>query len=554
MKKGLLVVLLLLTAGIVGVTQARADSSATVSIWSEAGEIAPGGGAPTVDKQLADNEPGGSASTGYGWPLVAPLRGDPCPGSSCAWQDAGATASVDERSGMLRAGSGSAIYVANAPDLNWGGDSYVTSSASFEDSITLSKPATVLLVGHVDGSMAATNGSDYWLNDPRVTGSVNLGFDLGPSGPPVGFELTTAPSSGRFDSSYEPEVNVLCHDAANDCISGVPAAWTPAQPIGDTFSIPVDLPAGTTGVSGSIDETVSLLVDGEPGMLLYQDGVMNLAGGITFSIDVPDDVVATSASGELPIVGGASAPSDTTPPTSTAVVSPAPNATGWNDGPVTVAISASDEDGGSGVASITYDTGSGPETVQGDSASVPVSAEGTTSVTYYATDVAGNAEAPQTLTVRIDETAPTISASDVTADATGADGATVGYSASASDNLDPSPSLSCDPASGTAFATGSTTVTCTASDGAGNSSTATFTVTVRGAADQIADELSSEGGLGAKQAAALADVQAGKTHAACGVLGAYANQVRALAGKQLSADEAGRLLATVQRIETLLGC
>jgi hypothetical protein len=185
---------------------------------------------------------------------------------------------------------------------------------------------------------------------------------------------------------------------------------------------------------------------------------------------------------------------------------------------------------------------------------VPVSAEGTTSVTYYATDVAGNAEAPQTLTVRIDETAPTISASDVTADATGADGATVGYSASASDNLDPSPSLSCDPASGTAFATGSTTVTCTASDGAGNSSTATFTVTVRGAADQIADELSSEGGLGAKQAAALADVQAGKTHAACGVLGAYANQVRALAGKQLSADEAGRLLATVQRIETLLGC
>jgi len=123
-----------------------------------------------------------------------------------------------------------------------------------------------------------------------------------------------------------------------------------------------------------------------------------------------------------------------------------------------------------------------------------------------------------------------------------ADGATVAYDAAASDNLDPSPSLACDPASGTTFAIGTTTVTCTATDLAGNTATATFTVTVRGAADQIADELSSQGGLGAKQAAALADVRAGKTHAACGVLGAYGNQVRALAEKQLSADEAAQLL------------
>lgn len=549
MKKALFVALVLVAAGALGVAQARADSNARVGVYAEAGEI--GGGASATNQQLADNEAGGSASTGYGWPLVAPIVGDTCTGYACAWRDAGATASVDEKSGKLVAGAGSAIYIGNAPDPNWGGDSYVTSSASFADAITLSKPATVTLVGTVDGSMAATNGSDYWLNDPRVSGSVSLGFDLG-GGPPIGFSETTGPGPAGFDSSYSPDVNVLCHDAANDCIPGVPVAWSPAQPIGDSFSIPVDLPAGTTPISGSIDETVSLLVDGEPGILLYQDGKIDL-GGVTFSIVVPDDVVATSASGELPIVGGAG-PSDTTAPTSSATVSPSPNAAGWNDGPVTVDISATDEAGGSGVASLTYDTGSGPQTVSGDTASVPVSAEGTTTVTYYATDAAGNAEKPHTLTVRIDETAPTISASDVTADATSADGATVTYDASASDNLDPSPSLACDRASGSTFPIGQTTVTCTATDQAGNTATATFTVTVRGAADQIADELSSAGGLGAKQQAALADVQAGKTDAACGVLGAYANQVRALAGKKLPADEAARLLATVQRIRTLLGC
>lgn len=549
MRKALLVVLLLVAAGVLGVAQAHAGSNASVSVFAEAGEV--GGGAPSTNQQLTDNEAGGSAATGYGWPLVAPIVGDTCAGSACAWRDAGATASVDEASGKLVAGAGSAIYVANAPDANWGGDSYVTSSASFDDAITLSKPATVTLVGKVDGAMAATNGSDYWLNDPRVSGSVSLGFGLGGGGP-FGFSETTGAGSSGFDGSYSPDANVLCHDAANDCVAGVPLAWSPAQTIGDTFSIPVDLPAGTTPVSGSIDETVSLLVDGEPGILLYQDGKIDL-GGVTFSIVVPDDVVATSASGELPIVGGAG-PSDTTAPTSSATVSPAPNAAGWNDGPVTVAVSAADEDGGSGVASITYDTGSGPQTVDGASASVTVSAEGTTTITYYATDAAGNAEEPHTLTVRIDETKPTISASDVTVDATSADGAIVTYDARASDNLDQSPSLACDPASGSTFAIGATTVTCTATDEAGNDAAATFTVTVRGAADQIASDLSSQGGLGAKQQAALADVRAGNTNAACGVLGAYANQVRALAGKKLSADEAAQLLAAVGRIETLLGC
>ncbi len=49
---------------------------------------------------------------------------------------------------------------------------------------------------------------------------------------------------------------------------------------------------------------------------------------------------------------------------------------------------------------------------------------------------------------------------------------------SATDNLDPSPAVTCTPASGTRFPTGSTVVVCTATDACTNRSTCTFTVTV----------------------------------------------------------------------------
>ncbi len=49
---------------------------------------------------------------------------------------------------------------------------------------------------------------------------------------------------------------------------------------------------------------------------------------------------------------------------------------------------------------------------------------------------------------------------------------------SATDDVDPAPTVACDPAPGALFPIGSTTVTCTATDGAGNEAVATFTVTV----------------------------------------------------------------------------
>src|SRR5438128_4616652 len=53
------------------------------------------------------------------------------------------------------------------------------------------------------------------------------------------------------------------------------------------------------------------------------------------------------------------------------------------------------------------------------------------------------------------------------------------YTATATDNCTtPPPTVMCTPPSGSTFAKGTTTVTCTATDGAGNTSMCTFTVTV----------------------------------------------------------------------------
>jgi hypothetical protein len=144
-----------------------------------------------------------------------------------------------------------------------------------------------------------------------------------------------------------------------------------------------------------------------------------------------------------------------------------------------VTITATATDPG-GVKSITSSVGSNTTTVGGSSASVSISAEGTTSVSFTATDLNGNTTAPVGATVKIDKTAPVVHVPapidmEVASTATGAN---VSYTASASDNLDASPSLSCDHASGSRFGLGTTRVTCTATDSAGNSAAQSFTVTI----------------------------------------------------------------------------
>ncbi len=120
--------------------------------------------------------------------------------------------------------------------------------------------------------------------------------------------------------------------------------------------------------------------------------------------------------------------------------------------------------------------------VRSDGATDGPFAVGLTTVTWTATDAAGNtATATQSIIVR-DIEAPTITVPDgLRVNATSPSGALVRYDISWADNVAVTGG-SCSPASGTLFPMGPTLVTCSASDAAGHTTVKSFTVTVLGAA------------------------------------------------------------------------
>jgi len=104
---------------------------------------------------------------------------------------------------------------------------------------------------------------------------------------------------------------------------------------------------------------------------------------------------------------------------------------------------------------------------------------GQTLVTCTAVDSAGNSsQCTFTVTVQ-DTTPPTIACpGDTTLECTGEDGAVLEYTVMAMDACDDTLEVICDPESGSTFPSGTTTVTCTATDASGNVSECSFDVIV----------------------------------------------------------------------------
>jgi parallel beta-helix repeat protein len=105
---------------------------------------------------------------------------------------------------------------------------------------------------------------------------------------------------------------------------------------------------------------------------------------------------------------------DHTAPVTTAVPNPGPNAAGWNTTSVSVTLNATDNMGGSGVASIRYWLSGAQQQsltiAAGNAVTIAISTEGVTTVNYAATDNAGNVESTKSLTIKIDRTAPVTAA------------------------------------------------------------------------------------------------------------------------------------------------
>ena len=150
------------------------------------------------------------------------------------------------------------------------------------------------------------------------------------------------------------------------------------------------------------------------------------------------------------------------------------------------------------------------------------------------------------------------------ADATSPKGAWISYTAGAVDRVSGELVPSCKPASGDTYPIGDTTVSCAATDAAGNTGSASFVVHVRGAHEQLENTrswLAAQGvdpALAMKLDGELADVEkqidAGRSNGACGGLADLGAEVSKQAGKKLTADQAGRLTADAARVGAVIGC
>jgi hypothetical protein len=165
-----------------------------------------------------------------------------------------------------------------------------------------------------------------------------------------------------------------------------------------------------------------------------------------------------------------------------------------------------------------------------------------------------------------DTTAPVLTLpGNLVVNATKPTGATVAYAASATDDQDPAPAVGCAPPSGSTFAIGTTTVNCTATDAAGNSSNGSFTVSVRGAPEQLVDLIDRTRalrGLGPVHAGLRSQLQTTfacliqrNRRAACHGLDIYIYVVRIAGGARwITHAQANSLAADAMRIKAVIGC
>ncbi len=313
--------------------------------------------------------------------------------------------------------------------------------------------------------------------------------------------------------------------ATSTTIGPVPAIWTDDN---------VGCPSPTPTMAANGQSVVTLRMPSTPDvgyiftMMYSRVGANGLTGltAISFEVDVvantppvlslPGLITAEAASSAGAAVAyTASATDSEDNPDPSPVCTPAPGST-FPLGTTTIACSVTDGGGlsasgsftvsiadtttpalvlpadvtaeatGPGGANVNFETSAsdavdGAVSVTCDRASGATFPFGTTTATCSAFDTAGNSTTGWFDVSVSDTTAPSLSAMPANFSVTTSNpaGATISYTLpTATDAGDPSPSVACDPASGSLFALGATTVTCTATDATGHATPASFVATV----------------------------------------------------------------------------
>ncbi|MCS6846773.1 MAG: HYR domain-containing protein [Anaerolineae bacterium] len=244
-----------------------------------------------------------------------------------------------------------------------------------------------------------------------------------------------------------------------------PPVLTSATYDAPTLTLPALAPIQATSRSGAVVQFDVTATDAQDGRLPVE---CDAQSGATFPIGTTTvTCTATNSRGRTSVGAFKITVADKVPPTLTIPsdrIVPAVNASG---APVTFTVRASDAVDGPITPSCTARPG----------ATFPL---GRTTVTCTAEDSAGNAvQGSFVIDVR-DLTAPVLRLpSTIVAVATQRGGAEVAFSASAEDAVDGSITPTCSPRSGALFGVGTTSVSCVATDKAGNTAAASFAVTVR---------------------------------------------------------------------------
>jgi len=258
------------------------------------------------------------------------------------------------------------------------GGSPATTTAWSATSITVTVPANATVGAK---AVIVTSGGQ---SSAAATFTVNAPIPVPVQAPSIS---SLSPESGLVGSS----LTITGTDfgaGGTVSVGGANAIITAWNDNAITVTVPADLTAGAQDVT------------------VTSGGLTSVA--VTFTVNAPQD----------PPNG-----TDTTPPTTTAS---GVDDDDWYNHAILIHLTATDNSGGSGVASITYSVdGGAPITVSGSTATVIIGVEteadddedapehrrdGAHFVTYFATDNAGNVELAHTLTVNTDTERPSTEA------------------------------------------------------------------------------------------------------------------------------------------------
>ena len=256
-------------------------------------------------------------------------------------------------------------------------------------------------------------------------------------------------------------------------------SWSYSAVAGSTRTVPVEYQAsgfyGWYAVSTKLERfvvrggkeisTLQLVAQGPTNCCDAPSGGFTYKGKTTFEVE-KGDVYGLRMSGSHftggPTMGGSIVlrEVDSTPPAITPVVTGQEGANGFHTGPVKVEWKLADDD-----SRILSQKGCEPVTVTEDTAGKVLTC----------TAASRGGSAARSVTVKLDSVAPELSVpAAVAVQAATSGGAAVSYKTSATDNVDPEPTVACTPASGSVLAVGTTSVSCTATDAAGHTTTKAF--------------------------------------------------------------------------------